>query len=92
MYDWNGVHFVMGLDDGGTMRQAANRGAIDPIATLSAGQDHATVERAVSAEREIWSVIHESNRLNKRLALVQSWARTAVLKTQSALRDLQLPA
>jgi len=64
-------------------------GAIGPTAVMLADDALAPVEGTTIVERDVWSVIHESNKLNMRLVSVRDWARCAVLGTQAKMRVLR---
>jgi DNA-binding transcriptional LysR family regulator len=58
---------------------SAGLGVVGPGAVMKQGGDLVPIAGAGSSERDVWSVIHETNKLNTRLAQVRSWAKAAVI-------------
>lgn len=59
-------------------------GAIGPSAVMMSSPELSKLPTATPIRREVWSIIHESQRRNQRLGEVRKWVREAVQAVQVA--------
>lgn len=61
--------------------------AVGPNATMGQSTMMVPLTEQVPTKREVWSVIHESRRMDSQLSIVRDWVKQAVVSRQAALNQ-----